>query len=910
MTDWKRYIRENLPPLGLDAERELEIIDELALHLDAVYEDAIADGTSQQEAFANASASIRDWQFLECELAREERAHRNHWRSQLETEHSEPNNRKGDWLMKSIIRDLRYGWRLLLKSPGFLGAAVLSLALGIGANTAIFSLMDAVLLKMLPVDHPEQLYFIANVGARGENGSPPYPCFERFREHSQSFLGMAAFNQLSLRLMIDGQVEETAGQRASGNYFSLLGVQPILGRVFTPEDDAIPGQGGRDGLAAVISYNYWTRRFGQNPAVIGKAIKVGDRSATIIGVTGPDFYGIIPGVEVNISLPMMSMDPAMLAMKESWWFNAVGRLKPGVTAEQARAELDAMFQVYMDETTISAEARRDGFARIELPSASRGLETLRRQYSKPLQALMVIVVLTLLIACANVANLLLTRATARRKEFAVRMALGASRTRLVRQMLIESLLLVGLGGALGLAIARWGSGYLVKFFATGRDRSFIETPLDSRVLAFTIGVSLLTGLLFGLAPALKAAQVDPNPALKGGGGGPMRLGKALVVVQVALSLLLLVGAGLFLRTLRNLRSNDAGFQAAGVLLLEISPPESLYPRPRRMNLWKEILERIQHLPDVESASLSALTPLDGNERGIGISVAGFTQSSERDSRISLNQVSAGFLSTMKIQLVEGRDFRAEDNEAATKVALLNETAAKFYFRGRSALGGLIKRLGQENAYQVVGVVKDSRYENLRDPDSRRLYVPMPQAFDGLRNMGLAVRAVGAGSETLKAVRHEIDAAGSDIFIRKITTLEDQVDQSLSQERLVSTLSMVFGLLALVLAAIGLYGVLSYDTARRTHEIGVRMTLGARATDVVQLVIREAMFLIVIGVALGLVAAFVAANFISSLLFGLSAKDPLTFTIAAMLMLLTAAVAAYLPARRASRVDPMVALRIE
>jgi predicted permease len=905
MTDWKRYIRENLPPLGLEPERELEIIDELAQHLEAQYEDAISNGLSSSEAMDRVAARIGDWRFLECELTIAAAA-----RPPIEISGYE--NRKGDWFMRSILQDLRYGWRILMKSPGFLATAVISLGLGIGANTAIFSVIDAVLLKMLPVDRPEQLHFIANAGERGVGGSPPYPCFERFRDQSQSFVGMAAFTGLgNPRLTIDGSLEETTGQRVSGNYFSLLGVQPILGRVLTPEDDSIPGQGGKDGLAAVISYDYWTRRFGQNPAVIDKVIRINDKPATIVGVTRPGFYGLNPGSQINISLPMMMGAPDIFRAKDSWWFNAVGRLKPGVTAEQARAELDPIFQVFMGETSITAEGRRGNFMRIELPSASQGLDRLRRQFSLPLRALMMIVVLTLLIACANVANLLLTRATARRKEFAVRMALGASSSRLARQLLLESLLLVALGAALGLAIARWGSGYLTSFFATGRNRLLIETALDFRVLGFTIAVALLTGLLFGLAPALKAARVDPSSGLKdGGGGGRLWVGKALVVAQAALTLLLLVGAGLFLRTLRNLKTIDAGFEPYGVLTMQINLPEAIDARPRQINLWKDLLERIQRLPGVDSTSLSTMTPLDGSGRGIGIDVAGFTTTSERDRGISLNQVSTGFLSTLKIPLVDGRDFRAEDHEAAPKVALLNETAAKFYFGGRSAIGGLINRHGQKDIYQIVGVVKDSHYDNLREPDSRRLYLPMTQAFDSLRNMRLSVRTTRAGNELLNTIRNQINAAGTDFFINNIVTLEDQVDQSLLQERLVSTLSMLFGLFALALASIGFYGVLSYDVARRTHEIGVRIALGAQAADVVRMVMRESMLVVVLGVALGLAASFVAAKFIASLLFGLSAKDPLTFTVAALLMLLTAAVAAYLPARRASRVDPMVALRVE
>src|SRR5262245_42264189 len=513
-------------------------------------------------------------------------------------------------LEDEMFQDLRYGARMLLKSKGLTAVAALSLALGIGANTAIFSLIDAVLLKTLPVERPEQLYFIQSVGTqRPDGGAPPYPCFERFRNQSQSLAGMAAFSSMDPRLKIDGQIEEVHGQGVSGNYFSLLGVNAVLGRTFGPADDSAPGRGGPDGLVAVISYNYWTRRFGGDPAVIGKVARLGNDPVTIIGVTQPGFYGLVPGQEMDISLPIMAAGAETLALKDFWWFNAVGRLKPGIPVEQARAELDTIFQSYMDETKYSAEARRETFTRIDLRPAGKGMNGLRRQFSQPLLALMAIVALSLSIACANVANLLLARAAARRKEFAIRLAMGASRFRLLRQMLTESLLLISIGGLLGLLFARWGSAFLVGFFATGRGRIFIDLPLDYRVLLFTAGIALLTGLIFGLAPALNATRNDPNPALKENAAtiarSRSRFGKSLVVAQVALSLLLLVVAGLFVRTLRNLKNLDAGFQMDGVLTMRVNPPETIQlegqegqegQEERLGNLWKDLMARVERLP--------------------------------------------------------------------------------------------------------------------------------------------------------------------------------------------------------------------------------------------------------------------------------------------------------------------------
>jgi predicted permease len=821
--------------------------------------------------------------------------------------------------LEMLWQDLRYGARMLLKHKGFTAVAVLSLALGIGANTAIFGLIDTVLLKMLPVEQPEQLYFIHNLGpARSRGGAPPYPCFERFREQNQSFTELAAFARRDRMIInIDGQREETTGQMVSGNYFSLLGVRPVVGRALSPVDDSVPEKGGPDGYVAVISHNYWMRRFGRDPGVIGKVVQVGNDPVTIIGVTPPEFNSLFPGTEIDISLPMMFQGARVLADKNSWWFDAVGRLKPEVAAGKAQAELDAIFQSFMDETSVSAEMRRDAFARIELAPASKGLDTLRQQFSRPLQTLMVIVALVLLIACANVANLLLVRATGRRKEFAVRLALGANRARLLRQMLTESLLLVSLGGLLGLVVARWGGAFLMSFFATGRNQLSVNLIFNYRVLLFTAGVSLVTGLIFGFAPALQLTHTDPVHALKDGAStgtsSRARFGKLLVAAQVALSLLLLVGAGLFLQTLRNLKNLDAGFQRDGVVTMRVNPA-AVYRGAQLANLWKEILTRVERLPGVRSPSLSSLIPLDGYDRAVRVDVAGFMPNAERDKDIRLNQVSPGFFQTFGIDLLQGRAFTDGDNETAPKVALLNETAAQFYFGDRSPIGGYIsfKRGAKAEPlqYQVIGVVRDSRYQSLREPETRLVYLPMVQSLDQMGRLLLAVRGDGRQSDLINLVQSELRAVGNDILVTNISTLNEQVDQSLLQERLVATLSLFFGLLALLLASIGLYGVMSYNVARRTREIGIRMALGARHGEVIRMVMRETLIVVVIGIAVGLGAALITTRFISSLLFSLAPNDPLTIAVAALLLLAVSAVAGYLPARRASRVDPMVALRHE
>jgi predicted permease len=487
---------------------------------------------------------------------------------------------------------------------------------------------------------------------------------------------------------------------------------------------------------------------------------------------------------------------------------------------------------------------------------------------------------------------------------------------LLRQLLTESLLLVSLGGLLGLVIARWGGAFLMSFFASGRNQILINPTMNYQVLLFTAGVALATGLIFGLAPALQATQIEPTPVLKEsagtGGLSRARLGKVLVVLQVAFSLLLLVGAGLFLQTLRNLKNLDAGFRPDGVVIMRVNP--AIYKDLQLANLWKDILERVERLPGVHSLSLSSLSPLDGRDRSVRVEVEGFTPQAELDKDIRLNQVSPGFLETFGIDLLQGRGFANSDSENAPKVALLNEAAVRFYFPDRNPIGGQLYFRRRANAalmpYQIVGVVRDSRSQSLREPDTRLVYLPMSQSLDQMGRLLLAVRGNGRPTDLINSIQNELRSIGNDILVTNITTLNEQVDQSLLQERLLATLSIFFGLLALLLASIGLYGVLSYNVARRTNEFGIRLALGARGGDVIKLVMREAIAVVVVGIAIGLGAALVTARFVSGLLFSLTPNDPLTMASAALLLLLVAAIAGYLPARRASRVDPMVALRRE
>jgi predicted permease len=826
--------------------------------------------------------------------------------------------------IERLLQDLRYAARILRNAPGFTAVAVLSLALGIGANTAIFSLIDTVLLRMLPVQDPERLFFVENVGARGGGGSPPYPCFEEFRDRNHYFSGLSAFDTDNMRIAIDGRPEEIMGQFASGNYFATLGVKAWIGRTFGPTDDSIIGKGGPDGPLAVISYEYWQRRFGMNPSVLGKVVQVNNTPVTIVGVTPPEFFGLQPGLQVNLTIPIMLADAEMLREKGSWWFNAAGRLKPGASAGPARAELDGIFQAFMNQPSESGkfsgsnEMRHDYFDHIELTPAARGLDRLRHRFSKPLLVLMAFVGLVLLIACANVANLLLARTSARGREFAVRLALGAGRARLMRQMLTESLLLVSLGSLLGLLFAHWAGQMLAAFFATGQNRIALDLHFDLRVMGFTAGISLLTGLLFGVAPALRSTQVNPGPALKEqsrglvGGRQRLSLSKLLVVSQVALSLMLLIGAGLFVRSLRNLKNLDAGFRPDGVLTMRVKPNEAVYTVARRSSLWSEILERTSRVPGVRSASLSALSPLSGRERGVLIEVPGYVPRSQRDTAISLNQVTPGYFETMGIPVLLGRAFTAGDVQTAPRVALLNETAARFYFGGRNPVGVSVRFPFRKNTstYQIIGVVKDSRHNSLREEVPRLIYLPVFQALDSLASLTLSIRSADDSTALASAVSAEIRSSGPDILITDVITLARQVDQTLLEERLVSTLAGFFGLLALLLASIGLYGTMSYSVVRRTNEIGIRMALGASRGGVVWLVLRDTLLMIAAGMAIGIPAAIGGARYIQSQLFGLQPADAITLVFASLLLTAVAVLAGYLPAHRAARVDPMAALHYE
>jgi len=836
--------------------------------------------------------------------------------------------------METLFQDLRYGVRMLRTHPSFTAVAVLSLALGIGANTAIFSLINAVLLKMLPVKNPQELALFTVAGARASTNFS-YPLYEQLRDHNRSFSGVIAAGGVGRMRMVvsepgaSGQTEQIRAQLVSGNFFSVLGVNTVIGRALAESDD----QAASPQPAAVISYGFWQRRFGSDPAVVGKQITLNDAPLTIVGVAPPKFFGFEVGSDPDLWWPMRMIPQVYrgdqrLNDRTSWWLRVMGRLQPGTSQAQARAEADVVFQQLLAEMLAAREARPGGSGwttterrnfldrRIELEPGAAGWTTLRQQFRQPLFILMTVVALVLLIACANVANLLLARAASRQREIAVRLAIGAGRWRLIRQLLTESVLLASLGGALGLIFAHWGTRLLVSY----QSGVTLDLTLDGGILGFTMGVSLLTGLLFGLAPALRATRLDLNSALKEKISGLSRsrlaLNKVLVVVQVALSLFLLIGAGLFVRTLQNLKSLDAGFDRENIVLFEIDTGSG-YDNARSVSLYTQVLARLEALPGARSASRSMFGLLMDNNWSDRVEVAGYTPQSDENMECYGQIVGPKFFETMGMQLLLGRDFGSQDERPTgentapptRRVAVINQTMARYFFGNDNPIGKHFNFRGRaQNQIEIVGVVKDTKYRTLREQTPRTIYMPFYQnAFLGGT---FVLRTVSDPTNFAAAIRGTVQEIDPKLQVLGLRTMNDVVDRTLVQERFVAELAGFFSLFALLLASIGLYGIMSYGVVRRTSEIGIRMALGAQRGDIIWLVMRETLLLVIIGAAIGLPAALAATRLISSQLFGLTGTDPVTLSLATLLLIVVAAFAGYLPAKRASRVDPMVALRYE
>jgi predicted permease len=853
-------------------------------------------------------------------------------------------------LEDEMFQDLRFGIRLLLKHRGFTAVAVLSLALGVGANTAIFSLINTALLKTLPVKDPQQLVFFMVARPQGTGTGFSYPLLEQFNRNNHSFTGIIAANTAGQMRLTEpgagGQLELVQAGRVSGNFFSVLGVDAVAGRTLTEDDDQPTGAQP----VAVISYNFWKRRFGLDPGVVGRKVRLDDFPFTIVGVAPPGFFGFEVGSSPDLWWPIR-MTPQVIPGNQSLndsgqrWLYLMARLKPDVNLEQAQAEMNAVFRQQLNEVTpeqlasLTPAQQGNHFAQnIKLVAGGTGFTWLRERIKQPLLILLTVVGLVLLIACANVANLLLARAAARRKEIAVRLALGAGRFRLIRQLLTESLLLAALSGALGLLLAQLGARLLLAYLPQEQTATFDLTP-DAAVLAFTLAVSLLTSLLFGLAPALGATRLDLTSSLKDGAGGGARRSrltphKLLIVTQVALSLFLLVGAGLFVRSLRNLKNLDAGFDRENVVLFSLNTPSD-YTLAQRVKLYQQALERLEALPGAGAASLASFSLLSGSGMNSNILIEGYANRPDEDMDCHRLWVGPNYFATMGMALLQGRDFSPQELQpqgglsadqptaslapqpsttpGAPLAAVINQAMARYFFRDENPLG---RRFHQQRGplkglpIEVIGVIKDAKYYNLREQTPRTYYLSFFQRPREGEARIMLLRSFADPASTTTAIQRTVHELDPQVQVVNLRTMNEVVDRSLMQERFVAQLGSFFSLFALLLASIGLYGVMSYATARRTREIGIRMALGARAADVIRLVLRETMLLVGVGVVIGLGAAFTATRLVASLLFGLSPADPLTIALAVLLMLMVAALAGYLPARRAARVDPMEALRYE
>ena len=823
---------------------------------------------------------------------------------------------------ETVWQDIRYAARDLNSSRGFTAVAVLSLALGIGANTAIFSILNAVMLRSLPVEDPARLVEVETA----KNSSFTNPLWEQIRDRQTGFSGMLAYSGDRFDLSSGGLSQFTEGVWVSGDYFRVLGVPALRGRVFTADDDRRGG--GKSGAVAVISYAFWKAHLAGDPGVIGKMLHLNRHPFQIIGVTPQWFHGLDLdhgyGVAIPIACdPILHADGSWLDRRSTWWLNILGRLAPGMPIEQAQARMKSISPGVYQATLPPdwrPEDRKDYLSRsLSVVPAATGFSDAGTSYRTALFALMGVVGLVLLIACANVANLLLARAAARQRDMAVRLAIGAGRLRLIRQLLTESFLLSALGAAAGLLFALWGSRLLIHLLsATGRELEF-DLSIDAHLLLFALCVATTTGLLFGLAPALRATSVSPNQTLKEGARGTVtgssrfNLGNALVIGQVALTLILLVGAGLFIGTMNHLLHVDAGFDTHNVLIANVDALAAGVPKERRRVLFADILERLRSVPGVAAASSSALTPISHSAWDLSTYPIGRQAKSQEEEDVFLNRVSPGYFHAMGTPLLLGRDFSERDSLASPKAIILSDVTARAFFGVENPLGrmvGMENGPGKREAFQVIGVVKDAKYEALNQAASfKTAFLAASQDAGPWPFVSFEIRSSSAPETIEPVIRDAIATVNRDVSI-EFRNFETQVNDSVRQQEVVALLSGFFGALALLLAMMGLYGVTAYSVVQRQGEIGIRMALGAQQKAVLWLVLRGVGFMLAIGTVAGAAAALLLGRLVASLLFGVKANDPATLGEAVIALTIAAAAAAYLPARRAARLDPMRALRNE
>jgi putative ABC transport system permease protein len=834
------------------------------------------------------------------------------------------------WL-GDLLQDVRYGLRLLGKNPGFTAVAILTLALGIGANTAIFSLVDTVMLKMLPVQKPEELIVLAITYPKATGEPVPEltnPIWEQIRDQQEVFSSVFGWSQARFDLAQGGESHLVNGLEVSGDYFSTLGVQPAAGRLFVSSDDkrGCPG-------SVVLGYGFWQEHFGGAQSAVGSMLSLSGHPFQVIGVAAPGFYGVDVGTKFDVALPICAEaiirgHNSVLDERAAWWINVVGRLKSGVSPEQVSARLQVISPQIFAATVPEKwkpESQKNFLSGILIGSpAGKGLSEVRRAYDQPLRMLMAVVGLVLLIACANIASLMLARAATRQKEISVRLAIGASRARLIRQLLTECVLLSLAGAALGVLFARWGSAVLVRFISSARNPVFLQFSLDNRILGFTAAIAVLTGILFGILPALRSTNVSLASAMKGGqqdqtpGRAHFRPGRWIVAGQVALSLVLVIVAGLFLRSFNNLLTLDTGFDRSNVMMISANAHNTNLSPEARETLWSQAIQRLQNLPGVTSASESVITPISGVgwnsffHRQTGVSPSG------RNALANINAVSPEYFATLRSPILAGRTFNVNDSAGAPLVGVINETMARRFFGNADPIGQYVyidETSGKAGApIQIIGVVTDAKYRSLRETTPATMYFPVAQlAAQDARSMSeqpsFEIRTASSPATILKSAGEVFTSMNGAISL-SFRTMEEQVNDSLRQDQLLATLSGFFGGLALLLAMIGLYGVLAYMVTQRRKEIGIRMALGASGNSILSLIMRDVSILLAVGVVVGVGISLWATHFMQKMLFNLNPRDAKTIIFSVAVLSAVALLAGYLPARRAARLNPNVILRDE
>ncbi|HTZ90473.1 MAG TPA: ABC transporter permease [Alloacidobacterium sp.] len=915
MPDWPKEVRAAIAGLNLEPTREADVVEELSQHLRDRYEEILASGTGADHAYQTLRAELEDGRLLKglkhtVAKAREPLAAGSSGQTRI---------------FGGLGRDLRYATRQLWQSPGFTVVAILSLALGIGANTTIFQLLDAVRLRTLPVKDPEQLAKITIVNSPhcctgnfySNNADLTGPIWNQLRRQQQGFSEIAAWSPFRFNLGHGGEARYADTLLVSGDFFNVLGIQPLLGRLISPSDD----YRGCGAQGAVLSYAFWQREFGGRPEALASKLTLNGNAFQIIGIAPPGFYGLEVGRSFDVAIPICS-DPlfstkgSLMDSPISWWIAVIGRLKPGWTLERASAQLNAIAPGIFTATLpaeYDAIAKKDYLSfHLGAQPAATGVSELRRDYEDPLWLLLALSGLVLLIACANLANLMLARASVRQREMALRLMLGASRSRLVRQLLVESLLLAAFGTIIGASLAQVLSRVLVAFLSTQQGQIFVELTPDWRVLGFASCMAILTCALFGLVPAIQASRADPGVALKAGGRGATAgrerflLRRALVVSQIALSLVLLTSALLFVQTFRNLVTLDTGFQQDHILIANFDFSPLKLPKESQMAYKHELLARIQAVPGVSSAAELLIVPMNHAGWNGNIDIP----NGQQRQLVAFNRVSPGYFRTMETPLLAGRDFNETDMPTSPRVAIVSETFARKFFGGANPVGRIFHYTDSpDKPFQIIGMVKDTKYWSLREDPQPIVFFSFTQENGPEEHSTLVIRS----DEALQPLISSIKRAANEInpaMVLNFTVFKTQIREGLLRERLMATLSGFFGALAVVLVMVGLYGVISYMVIQRRNEIGVRMALGANRGNILLMVLREAGILLSIGLTAGTILALVAGTFMASLLYGIKPRDPVTLGTMVLCMMVVALLASLLPAQRAATVDPMVVLREE